>query len=240
MKTLDQFSFSKFHFNSDSVFSGLSEKDLDYLNSHLKTRLYKKKQVIFYEDSPATGIYYIKQGLVKKYKTGNDGKEQIFYISKTADIIGYHAILSDENYPDSAAAMEDSVICFIPKNIFIELIEKSPQLSNLLLKNISHEFGVLINTLTIISQMSVRQRLALHLLLLKEKLQSQNSTVKTQINISRDDLSALVGTAKENLVRLLHEFKALDIITVSGRSIVINNVKELIKESNYQFPNRGI
>ncbi len=240
MNALDHISFNQFKFNSDSIFSELNEKDLDYLNSHLKTRFYKKKQIIFYEDSPATGIYYIKQGLVKKYKTGNDGKEQIFYISKSADIIGYHAILSNENYPDSAAAIVDSVICFIPKNIFIELVEKSPQLSNLLLKNISHEFGVLINTLTIISQMSVRQRLALQLLLLKEKLYSPDSNTKTQINISRDDLAALVGTAKENLVRLLHEFKMLDIITITGRSIVINNIKELIKESNYTFPSRAI
>jgi CRP-like cAMP-binding protein len=88
--------------------------------------------------------------------------------------------------------------------------------------------------------MSVRQRLALQLLLLKEKLYSPESNTKTQINISRDDLAALVGTAKENLVRLLHEFKLLNIIAVNGRSIVINNVKELIKESNYQFPNRVV
>lgn len=238
MNALNHISFNQFKFNSDSIFNELNEKDLDYLNAHLKTRLYKKKQVIFYEDSPAVGVYYIKKGLVKKYKTGNDEKEQIFYISKSADIIGYHGILSGENYPDSAAAIIDSEICFIPRDIFIELVQKSPQLSNLLLKNISHEFGVLINTLTIISQMSVRQRLALHLLLLKEKLYSPESSTPTQINISRDDLAALVGTAKENLVRLLHEFKQLDLITVTGRTIMINNIKELIKESNYTFPNR--
>jgi CRP-like cAMP-binding protein len=236
MNSLVDFSFDQFKFNSDSIFNELDEKDLDYLNSHIKTRLYKKKQVIFYQDSPASGIYYIKQGLVKKYKTGKDGKEQIFYISKTSDIIGYHAILSSENYSDSAAAMEDCIICFIPKEVFVDLVERSPKLSNLLLKNISHEFGVLINTLTIISQMSVRQRLALQLLLLKEKFQNPLSNTKTQIKISRDDLAALVGTAKENLVRLLHDFKQQNLIEIDGRAIVINNVKELVKESNYEFP----
>lgn len=235
MNTLQQLSFDQFKFNSDSVFNELNTEELDYLNAHLKTRLYKKKQVIFYEDSPATGVYYIKEGLVKKYKTGKDGKEQIFYISKTSDLIGYHAILSNEHYPDSAAAMEDCIISFIPKAVFISLIEKSPRLSKLLLKTISHEFGVLINTLTIISQLSVRQRLALSLLLLKEKFKDPDSNQPTQIKISRDDLAALVGTAKENLVRLLHEFKEQQIIAVQGRAIVISNVKELVKESHYDF-----
>lgn len=235
MTTLAKLSFTQFKFNSDSIFNGLSKEELDYLNSHIKTRPYKKKQVIFYEDSPATGIYYIKEGLVKKYKTGKDGKEKIFYISKTGDIIGYHAILSNENYPDSAAAMQDCIICYIPKDIFIELIERSPRLSNQLLKNISHEFGVLVNTLTIISQLSVRQRLALYLLLLKEKFQNPDSAERTQIHISRDDLASLVGTAKENVVRMLHEFKQDGIIEANGRAIIINNVRGLVKESNYDF-----
>jgi CRP-like cAMP-binding protein len=237
MNSFDKFSFSQFKFNSNSIFRELPKEELDILNSSLKTRLYKKKQVIFYEDSPAIGIYYIKEGLVKKYKTGQDGKEQIFYISKSADLIGYHAILSNENYFDSAAVMEDSIISFIPKEVFLNLIEKSPTLSNLLLKNISHEFGVLINTLTIISQMSVRERLALYLLILKEKFKDIN-TVKgerTEIKISRDDLAALVGTAKETLVRLLHDFKEDNIIETNGKAIIINNVKGLVKLSNYKM-----
>jgi CRP-like cAMP-binding protein len=237
MNTLDKFPFSQFNFNSDSIFRSLPKEELDILNSNIKTRLYKKKQVIFFEDSPSTGIYYIKEGLVKKYKTGQDGKEQIFYISKSGDLIGFHSILSEENYFDSAAAMEDSIISFIPKDVFQNLIAKSPTLSNLLLKNISHEFGVLINTITIISQMSARERLALYLLILKEKFRDLNApkNIKTEIKISRDDLAAMVGTAKESIVRLLHEFKADNIIQTNGKIIIINDVKALVKASSYRI-----
>jgi CRP-like cAMP-binding protein len=237
MNSLDKFPFNQFKFNSDSIFRELPKEDLDFLNSTIKTRLYKKKQIIFHEDSPTTGMYYIKEGLVKKYKTGQDGKEQIFYISKKADLIGFHSILSNENYFDSAAAMEDSIISFIPKDVFQDLITKSTTLSNLLLKNISHEFGVLINTITVISQMSVRERLALYLLILKEKFRDVNigKNKKTEIKISRDDLAAIVGTAKESVVRLLHDFKEDNIIETNGKIIIINNVKELVKASNYKI-----
>jgi CRP-like cAMP-binding protein len=237
MNTFDKFPFNQFKFNSDSIFRELPKADLDILNSNIKTRLYKRKQVIFYEDSPATGIYYIKEGLVKKYKTGQDEKEQIFYISKSGDLIGFHSILSNENYFDSAAAMEDSIISFIPKEVFQDLIAKSPTLSNLLLKSISHEFGVLINTITVISQMSVRERLALYLLILKEKFRDVNAAKnkKTEIKISRDDLAAIVGTAKESVVRLLHDFKVDNIIETKGKIIIINDVKALVKASSYKI-----
>lgn len=237
MNTLDKFPFNQFKFNSDSIFRELPKEELEILNSNIKTRLYKKKQVIFYEDSPTTGIYYIKEGMVKKYRTGQDGKEQIFYISKKGDLLGFHSVLSNENYFDSAAAMEDSIISFIPKDIFQDLISKSPTLSNLLLKSISHEFGVLINTITIISQMSVRERLALYLLILKEKFKDINTpkNKKTEIKISRDDLAAIVGTAKESVVRLLHDFKKNNIIKTHGKIIIINDIKALVKASSYKI-----
>jgi CRP-like cAMP-binding protein len=235
MNLLNNFPFDQFKFNSNSIFKELPEDELELINAHVKTRLYKKKQVIFYEESLPNGVYYIKEGLVKKYKTGQDGKEKIFYISKTGDLLGYHALLSSEYYVESAAVMEDSVISFIPKDVFMSVLEKSPSLSGLLLKNISHEFGVMINNLTVIAQMSVRERLALNLLLLKEKFRDLNLSGerKDGIKISRDDLASLVGTAKENLVRLLHELKEEKIIETQGQSIFILKINELVKLSKF-------
>lgn len=235
MKSLERFPFDQFKFSSDSFFKELSEEELAVLNTHIKTRLYKKKQVIFFEGSPSVGVYFIKEGLVKKYKTGNDGKEHVFYLSKAGDLIGYHAILSDEYYFDSAAAIKDSVISFIPKDVFLEMLKKSPVLSNLLIKTISHEFGVMINNWTIRSNMSVRERLALNLLILKDKFKETglSKEKRTEIVIPREDLASLVGTATENLVRLLHEFKESKLIETKGKAIVILNIKELVKISKF-------
>ncbi len=238
MTLLKNFPFNHFKFNSDHIFKELSSSELELLNSKTRTRIYKKKQVIFFEDSPATGVYYIKKGLVKKYKTGSDGKEQIFYVSKTADLIGYHAVLSNENYYDSAAAMEDSEITFIPKDVFAWLIAQVPKLPTILLKNISHEFGVLVNTVTVMSQLSVRERLALQLILLKEKFKDSSTANKSEIRISRTDLASLVGTSIETIIRLLHEFKESGIIEAKGKTIIITNINKLIKVSNYNISNR--
>ena len=52
--------------------------------------------------------------------------------------------------------------------------------------------------------------------------------------MSRDDLASLVGTARENVVRILSEFKENKILETKGRKIIVNNVDTLIKIANYK------
>ena len=51
--------------------------------------------------------------------------------------------------------------------------------------------------------------------------------------MSRDDLASLVGTARENVVRILSEFKSDGTLETRGRKIIVHDVKKLIKIANY-------
>jgi CRP-like cAMP-binding protein len=196
-------------------------------------RKYKKGQRIFVEGSIPTGIYYLKSGKIKKYKADRDGKEQIIYICNSGELFGYPALLSEGSYSDSAAALEDSIVAFIPKDDFLQVLSQSSILSNKLLKNLSHEFGVLVNSVATFAHRSVRERLALSLLILKEKYRVKgNESKPVEINLSREDLSNLVGTAVETLVRLLHDFKDEKLIETEGRKIRVLNIKQLVKIAN--------
>jgi CRP-like cAMP-binding protein len=54
------------------------------------------------------------------------------------------------------------------------------------------------------------------------------------INISRDDLASIVGTARETAVRILTEFKEAGIVETKGRKIIVHDVNQLIKIANYK------
>jgi len=223
----------KFNFKSDSVLLGLPKEDLMFLQESMVERKYKKGQRIFVEGSIPTGIYYLKSGKIKKYKADRDGKEQIIYICNSGELFGYPALLSEGSYSDSAAALEDSMVAFIPKEDFLQVLSQSPILSNKLLKNLSHEFGVLVNSVATFAHRSVRERLALSLLILKEKYRvTGNESKPVEINLSREDLSNLVGTAVETLVRLLHDFKDEGLIETEGRKIRVLNIRQLVKTAN--------
>lgn len=231
MQNID-FPYDKFSFLSDSIFKGLPESDLDALHKNMVTHNYKRGEVLFREGSYPTGIYFINKGKVKKYKTDTSGREQIFYVCKKGELLGYHALISEEKHVDSASTIEDSNISFIPKDDFFKVIAESPLLSQRLLKVISHEFGVLVNGIALFAHKTVRERLALCLLLLRDKYKKENQDSPVELNLSREDLSRFVGTARETIGRLLHDFKEEGLIEINGRIIILKNPFELSKIAN--------
>lgn len=231
MQSID-FPFDKFNFKSDSVLEGLPEEDLNLLKRNMVTHNYKKGEILFRDGSYPTGIYFIKKGKVKKYKTDKEGREQIFYVCRKGELLGYHALISEEKYSDTASTIEESTIAFIPKDDFLQVVQSSPILSQRLLKVISHEFAVLINSIAVFAQKTVRERLALSLLVLRDKYKKENQDKPVELDLSRDDLAKFVGTARETLVRLLHDFKEEGLIETNGRKIILKKPVEISKIAN--------
>ena len=228
------FPIDKWDFNSQSILANLPSEDFEGLIKNSIEEKYAKGELVFREGAIPSGIYYIKSGKVKKYKVDNFGKEKIFYVANMGELIGYHAILASENYPDSAVALEESTISFIPKEDFLEVLDQSPVLSKRLLKTLSHEFAVLANTISVFAQRSVRERLAITLIILREKYKKEAVDGLPLINLSRSDIASMASTTRENVVRLLREFKDEKLIETKGRKIWITDVKKMVAISNYK------
>lgn len=223
------FPIDKWGFTSSSVLANLPEDELAALTENMSEEIYKKGQIIFREGGYPTGIYLVLEGKVKKYKVDKEGREQIIYLANKGELLGYHALLSEERFPDAAAVIENSKIAFIPKADFLEVLDKSKELSMRLLKTLSHEFAVFANSIFLIGQKSVRERFAMQLVLMREKYkESFVPGMAVEINMSREDLASLVGTARENIVRILKDFKDEGILETKGRRIIILDVHKLL------------
>src|SRR6478609_9712591 len=173
---LKNFLSENFRLKTDQLFQGLTAEELDSLISSGATHVYKKREIIFREGGIPTGIFYIRSGRVKKYKNTVNGGEQIFYLCCEGELLGYHALLGEEHYPDSAATIEEAQITFIPKDNFLKVLRSSTALSNTLLKALGHEFSFFINSITNLATKSVRERLAFTLLILDEKFKTSEQT----------------------------------------------------------------
>lgn len=231
---LSNFLSENFRLKTNQLFEGLTHVEFEQLMGSGVTHRYKKGEIIFRDGGIPTGIFYVSAGMVKKYKETAKGGEQIFYLCGDGELLGYHALLGEELYPDSAATIEDSEITFIPKENFLRVLRNSTALSNRLLKALGHEFSLFINNITNLATKTVRERLAFNLLILEEKFHKSTSDRRSkEIVMSRTDLANMVGTAKETLVRLLQEFKRDHLIeTTTGKGIRIIDRQGIIKEAN--------
>lgn len=212
-----------------SLFGALCSHELKEVSDAKSCTVYKKGQVLFHEGTRPLGVFCINRGKVKVYKLGSDGKEQIIRIAKESDILGYKAMISEETYPVTAETLEDCTICFLPKSDFLNLLSDSPAFNQKLLQAVCHEIGVMSDSMTNLAQKSVRERLAVTLLMLKDTYGVEGESEAVEINLTREDLANIVGTATETLIRLLHDFKEEDLIESKGRKILVKNTKGLVK-----------
>ena len=224
---------SKFTFNSHFLLNELPKNDKDLLEEVMHNKNYRKGDAIFTDGTKPTGIFFVQSGKVKKYKVDNDGREQIIYIYSAGEFFGYSAILSEESYGDTTQAIENSIISFISTDSFFKILDNSAVFSRLLLKCLSHEFSVMANLMAVLSQRTVRERVALSLLILNDKYKSNASEVDVFITLSRTDLANMAGTANETLARLLHDFRSENLIWIEGKKIRLQNIDKLVHIANF-------
>jgi CRP/FNR family transcriptional regulator, polysaccharide utilization system transcription regulator len=214
-----------------AIFRHLGRDEVDMLNFEKEFRQFKRGDILYNEGSRISGFYCIHSGIIKVFKTGLDGKEQIIRFAKPGDIIAYRSVLSNEVACTSAKVIEDSQVCFIPSEILVSLVKSNSSFALELLKLACHELGEANSFITDIAQKTVRERLAEILLLLVHDfgLDDQNYL---QISLTREELANIVGTATESVIRLLSEFKTDMLVELNGRRIKILDKKGLEKISN--------
>lgn len=214
-----------------SIFKHLKPEEVEMINFQKDFRQYRRGDILYQEGNRISGFYCIHSGIIKVYKTGFDGKEQIIRFAKTGEIIAYRSVLSNEVACTSAKVIEDCKVCFIPSEILVSFIKTNPTYALELMKLACHELGEANSFITDIAQKTVRERLAEILLLLVHDfgLDSQNYL---RISLTREELANIVGTATESVIRLLSEFKTDRLVELNGRKIKILDKKGLEKISN--------
>ncbi len=215
-----------------SLFGSLGNEDMARVERGKTCTRYKKGQVLFHEGTRPLGVFCVNSGRIKVYRIGMDGKEQITRISAAGDLLGYKALISEHHYEQSAEALDDCVVCFVAKDDFLSLLRPDTKFYMDLLKSVCNENVEMAAKMTQMAQQSVRQRLALSLLMLKDTYGiEQGTNGDVEINLTREDLANIVGTATESLIRLLNEFKKEQLIQTQGRKIKVLNADGLLSAS---------
>ena len=198
-----------------------NERDiLCLLSDNRDVSRYKRKQIIYVEGNRPARLYYIKKGKVKAYKTNEEGKELIVGIYGEGDFLGYVALLEGTVYKERAETMENTELAIIPKDEFDALMNTRKEVvvrfMTMMARNITEKEQLLLG----LAYNSLRKKVA-------DALITVNKKYKTSINISRENLAAIAGTATASMIRTLSEFKSEKLIEIHDGAITILNEKEL-------------
>ncbi len=188
----------------------------------------KKKEMVYLYNTYPLGIYFLWKGKIKTYRTNNNGKEFITEIHKAGEFFGYPALLELDKYTDSAMALEDSNMYFIPRKDFLTLLSTNSKLSLKLIQLLAEKINKKEDQLLKLAYNSVKKRVADALISFstnskKEKINEEHNAIK----IKRDDLASLVGAENETTIRSLNELKLEGLINIKKGAISIINQRQL-------------
>lgn len=202
-----------------------SKESLEALTSDRDINHYKKKQTIYNEGNRASRLFYVVKGKVKTYKTNDDGKELVVDLYSQGDFLGYVALLEESTYKETAEAMEDCELALIPKNDFDELVNNNPTVARKFIQMLAKDVAEKEEQLLKLAYNSLRKKVADALMSLQRKYKMGDAAFS--INISRENLASIAGTATESLIRTLGDFRTEKLIDIKDGHIIILNEKKL-------------
>lgn len=221
LKTIEN-KLKKFEVRKSAVDHGVSAEEIV---AKASVRIFKAKEKIFYDSESPSFVYYILEGEVKSWKIDGYGKELITNIYTEKDFIGYTAALEGTAYKHSATTLKETKLAAIPKAEFLDWVNHNSTASSFFLKKMANTIVSTNEKLLKVSYGSLRERVAQSLL----KIASEDAQKNLVIEYSREDLSNLVGTATESLIRVLKEFKDDKLINIDKRKIEIIDQERLKK-----------
>lgn len=186
----------------------------------------KKGETIFDEGDSLNGIYCIKDGVCKLSKLSDNGKDQIVKLVKKGELLGQRSLISEETTNLSAVAIEDMQVCYIPKQEILQFFNENNQFSLNMMKSVCGDLKDADDNMVNLAQKTVKQRLAETLLKLETDF-GIHEDGSLKIQLSREEIAGMIGTATESCIRLLSEFNKEGWITLQGKKITITNKKAL-------------
>jgi len=207
--------------NPKSLFHLLTPDEKEELQRHTSLSNYRKNEFIFKEGDKPNGLIALVEGKVKIFKEGVGGREQIIRMAKPLGIIGYRALLSNENHIASALTLEESVICTVSTDFIMNRALKNNDFSFNIIQKLAHELAFSNGRMVTLTQKHIRGRLAESLLLLKDKYGVEHDGTTLRVYLSREDIANLSNMTTSNAIRTLSTFASEKVIAIDGRKIKI-------------------
>lgn len=204
----------------------MSIEELKKVSDSKITKKIKKGEALFEEGEKLDGVFCVRNGVSKLSKLSANGKDQIVKLASKGEVMGQRSVIAEESTNLSAVAVSDMEVCFIPKESIVQILNTNPNFAVEVLRHMAHDLKEADDVIVNMSQKTVKQRIAEAFIYLKDNFgEDENGFLR--LNLSREDMSNVVGTATESTIRIISEFKKKGLIETSRKKTKIKDLKKL-------------
>lgn len=201
-----------------AIFEGLSDAEMTRVAGYCEISRVAKGEVIFREGERVTGFYIVSRGVIQAFRRGAAGNEQLIHLVHAGESFAEAALTSENGYPASSRALEDSEVVKISKQPFFEHLQDCPALALRMLASLSRRLHGLVATIETFQLRDTESRLLRWLL---DRCTAISGPATITVTTTRNVLATELGTRRETLSRLLGRLREDGALEVRGRQITI-------------------
>lgn len=203
-------------------FTALGAEEIERIEKDILEYSLAKGEVLFLEGELCRGLYIVRSGQIRIFKSSLEGREQVLLIAKPGDTFNDVPVFDDGPNPASASALEPSTVLIIPKAKLLSLMADSPVALSIL-KVFARRLRHLTVLVEDLSFRHVVSRLAKTLLELAVTGQEPSPVQR----LTQDEMAAMVGTVRDVIGRALKTLEKAGAIKIEGQRILVVDTKKL-------------
>jgi CRP-like cAMP-binding protein len=211
------------------LFAGLDRTSLERLATGLRTRRFRRNEVLFHQGDPGDSLFIVTAGAVKIVLPSEEGDEAILATVRPGAFFGELALLDGAPRSATAIAMEPTETLVLPRDRFRLLIDTEPATRDALLAALAGELRRLTDHVEELHFLDMTGRMAARLLRLAQGAgaPASDGSIRLDGSYTQGDLASMIGATRQSVNKLLGQFVDDELIRVDPDAIVIIDLPRL-------------
>src|SRR5207253_9491815 len=217
------------HLRRLPLFSRLPDSELAELAERVRTKSFKRGEMIFRKDDPGTHLYMVLDGGVKIALPGEFGQEALVAIMRPGEFFGELALFDRSPRSASATALEETRAALLAGDDFLAYLESHPASFRVVLETLAKTIRRLSDRVEDLIFLDVPSRVAKYLLDLAQ-VNGTGGSGELELTLTQDELAAFTGASRVSVNRVLGDLERRELISIRRRKIAIRDPEKLAKE----------
>lgn len=183
---------------------------------------YAKGDHIVMANDAGRRIFFLEEGIVKIFNLSFNGTQTIFWFCVPGDVFGAGGISGSPHQSVYAQAVESSTAHFVSRADFEKVMKEHPQIAINMIRLLGARLRLACDSMVDISVQKAESRLARVLLRLAHNYGMRaGGKVEIRVQVAHQELADMIGSSRQTVNTLLHEFANNGWICLKGRTFSI-------------------
>lgn len=175
----------------------------------------KADEVLFLASDPGDGCYRIDEGLLKVSMMSRTGTERILSFMGPGSIVGELSMIDGRPRSAAVVAVRDATLSFLSRSAFEAFAQRQPEIYKSLVTLLATRLRETDTVIAAGSFLPLKGRVASTLLELAVHFGQDVGSGRVVIRqkIGQSDIAAMAGIARENVSRILNDWKRRKLVS---------------------------